>query len=113
MTNENTFAPMMIRWPSGQAHIIDVSFSGGPESEADRTMHALLTDFAAGDLHTISLIGECQVFLSNAGYGLSNVIVVEVLPLEQRHHHSSGDPDPGKPGEQKATGQIGKVKLYF
>ena len=76
-----TATTVTILRPSGEKETYDLSLGGGeatPEMEATLEQ---LTKYAAGELHTIREISEVQLFLSSAGYGLSNVILLEALPL--------------------------------
>ena len=76
-----TATTVTILRPTGKTETYDLSLGGGePTPDMENTL-TLLKQYAAGELRTIREISRAQLFLSSAGYGLSNVILLDVSPL--------------------------------
>ena len=81
-----TAATIKVQRPNGDIEEYAVSFGGGPIAEngdVKEQMHEWLQQYVAGELHHIPTIQKVQTFLLAAGYGFTNVIVVEVGPLQE------------------------------
>jgi len=77
-----TAVTVKILRPDGTTETHDLSMGGGPATPAMERTQNLLTAYAAGALNKIADIREAQGFLVCSGYGLSNVILLEVSPLK-------------------------------
>jgi hypothetical protein len=76
-----TAAVVTIMRPTGLTEMHTVSFGGGEPTEEMRQLHLKLRAYADGTTHKIADILEAQGFLVGSGYGLSNVILLEISPL--------------------------------
>ena len=82
MPNNYTAVTVTILHPSGEKETHILSLGGGDATPAMENTRNLLEAYASGALNTIVDIREAQGFLVCAGYGLSNIILLDVSPLQ-------------------------------
>ena len=76
-----TATTVTILRPTGEKETYDLSLGGGEATPEMENTLTLLKQYSAGELHTIREITRAQLFLVSAGYGLSNVILLDASPL--------------------------------